>query len=98
MVRTAHPTGILLFSLFSRGGGCRGSGEEGRGDEGLGWGRSARRLYLRDPKDEMVLETAVAGGCSAIISYNKRDFVGAERFNITISSPQELLEAIGALS
>jgi hypothetical protein len=46
----------------------------------------------------MVLETAVAGGCSAIISYNKRDFVGAERFNITISSPQELLEAIGALS
>jgi putative PIN family toxin of toxin-antitoxin system len=55
------------------------------------------RPYLRDPKDEMVLETAVAGGCSAIVSYNKRDFVGAERFNITVSSPQEFLEVIGAL-
>jgi putative PIN family toxin of toxin-antitoxin system len=55
------------------------------------------RPYLRDPKDEMVLEVAVAGGCSAIISYNKRDFAGAERFNLTISSPQEFLKVIGEL-
>jgi putative PIN family toxin of toxin-antitoxin system len=55
------------------------------------------RPSLRDPKDEMVLETAVAGGCSAIISYNKRDFVGAERFGLTISAPQEFLKAMGAL-
>jgi putative PIN family toxin of toxin-antitoxin system len=55
------------------------------------------RPSLRDPKDEMVLETAVAGGCSAIISYNKRDFVGAEQFNVTINTPQEFLEVIGEL-
>ena len=46
----------------------------------------------------MVLETAVAGGCSAIVSYNKRDFIGAERFNLTISTPQEFLKVIGAIS
>jgi putative PIN family toxin of toxin-antitoxin system len=56
------------------------------------------RPFLRDPKDEMVLETAVAGGCSTIISYNKRDFVGADQFNLTISTPKEFLETIGALS
>lgn len=56
------------------------------------------RPYLRDPQDEMVLETAVAAGCSAIISYNKRDFAGAERFNISISSPQEFLGLLGEIS
>jgi putative PIN family toxin of toxin-antitoxin system len=56
------------------------------------------RPSLRDPKDEMVLEAAVAGGCSAIISYNKRAFLGAERFNLRISSPQEFLDTLGASS
>lgn len=56
------------------------------------------RPTLRDPKDEMVLETAVAGGCTSIISYNKRDFEGAERFDLTICSPHEFLKTIGALS
>jgi putative PIN family toxin of toxin-antitoxin system len=56
------------------------------------------RPYLRDPKDEMVLEVAVAGGCSAIISYNKRDFAGSERFHLVISSPKEFLDEIGALT
>jgi putative PIN family toxin of toxin-antitoxin system len=55
------------------------------------------RPYLRDPKDEMVLEAAVAGGCRAVISFNKRDLVGAERFNLTVSTPQEFLVVIGAL-
>jgi predicted nucleic acid-binding protein len=45
----------------------------------------------------MVLEVAVAGGCNAIISYNKRDFAGIESFNLTVSSPKEFLEAIGEL-
>jgi putative PIN family toxin of toxin-antitoxin system len=55
------------------------------------------RPHLRDPKDEMVLEAAVAGGCSAIVSFNRRDFAGAERFNLAISTPQEFLKSIGVL-
>jgi putative PIN family toxin of toxin-antitoxin system len=56
------------------------------------------RPYLRDPKDEMVLEVAVASGCNAIISYNKRDFTGSERFGLGIRSPKEFLDDIGALA
>jgi putative PIN family toxin of toxin-antitoxin system len=55
------------------------------------------RPFLRDPKDEMVLEAAVAGGCSALITYNTRDFVGAEQFNLSIFTPKKFLEVIGAL-
>lgn len=55
------------------------------------------RPYLRDPKDEMVLETAVAGGCEAIVSYNRKDFLGIERFNLKLYEPREFLEIIGAL-
>jgi putative PIN family toxin of toxin-antitoxin system len=55
------------------------------------------RPYLRDPNDEMVLEVAIAGGCSGIVSYNARDFTGIERFNLTIHTPKEFLEVIGAL-
>lgn len=53
------------------------------------------RPRLRDPKDDMVLETAIAGGCSAIVTYNKRDFVGARDFNISALTPHEFLTAIG---
>jgi putative PIN family toxin of toxin-antitoxin system len=56
------------------------------------------RPHLRDPKDEMVLEAAVAGGCRTIISFNKKDFVGAERFGVVIRTPQEFLEEIGAVA
>ncbi len=56
------------------------------------------RPYLRDPKDEMVLEVAVAGGCSQIVSYNTKDFAGAEKFHLSIRSPKEFLADIGALS
>jgi putative PIN family toxin of toxin-antitoxin system len=55
------------------------------------------RPSLRDPKDEMVLETAVAGRCNTIISYNKKDFAGAEQFGLTVNTPQEFLRVIGAL-
>ncbi|MEO6727065.1 MAG: putative toxin-antitoxin system toxin component, PIN family [Blastocatellia bacterium] len=36
------------------------------------------RPFLNDPKDEMVLELAVAAGCDTIVTYNKRDFRGVE--------------------
>jgi putative PIN family toxin of toxin-antitoxin system len=36
------------------------------------------RPFLRDPKDDMVLELAVKAGCESIITYNTRDFAGVE--------------------
>ncbi len=56
------------------------------------------RPHLRDPKDEMVLEAAVAGGCGRIVSFNQKDFMGAERFGVVVRTPREFLEEIGAVS
>jgi putative PIN family toxin of toxin-antitoxin system len=55
------------------------------------------RPVLRDPGDDMVLEAAVAGGCSSIVSYNKRDFEGAARFGIEVVTARELLLRMGEL-
>ena len=55
------------------------------------------RPRLRDPKDDMVLETAVAGGCDAIVTYNRRDFGGARDFDISVVTPFEFLTEIGEL-
>jgi len=55
------------------------------------------RPLLRDPKDDMVLELAVAAECGFIVTYNARDFRGAERFGVSIVSSLEFLEAIGEM-
>ena len=55
------------------------------------------RPVLRDPKDDMVLEVAVAGGCKTIVSYNKRHFEGASKFGVEVITARELLERIGEL-
>ena len=49
------------------------------------------RPVLPDPADDHVLELAVAGRCDAVVTYNRRDFRGAERFGIRIVSPPEFL-------
>ena len=56
------------------------------------------RPYLQDPKDEMLLELAVAGACDTIVTYNRRDFSGAERFGVQVLSPKEFLQQIGELA
>jgi len=53
------------------------------------------RPFLKDPNDEMVLETAVAGGCGHIVTFNTGDFAGAEQFGIGIVRPREFLALIG---
>lgn len=53
------------------------------------------RPLLRDPKDDMVAEVAVAAGCDAIVTYNRRDFAGVEQFGIRVLTPAELLREIG---
>ena len=52
------------------------------------------RPFLKDAKDDMVLEVALAGGCSAIVTYNTKDFVGADQLNIEVLMPQEFLRRL----
>ena len=55
------------------------------------------RPYLRDAKDDLFLEVAVAGNCDAIITYNLRDFAGADKFRVRILTPGDFLQRIGGL-
>ena len=55
------------------------------------------RPYLKDAKGEMVLELAVVAGCEYIVTYNRRDFAGVERFGLEVVTPKEFLEEIGEL-
>lgn len=51
------------------------------------------RPQLRDPGDEMVLETAVNGGGRAIVTFNRRDFGTAPaRFGINLWTPAQTLQ------
>ncbi len=50
------------------------------------------RPLLRDPKDDMVAEAAVAAGAEAIVTHNRRDFVGVERLGVKVWTPQHMLE------
>jgi putative PIN family toxin of toxin-antitoxin system len=50
------------------------------------------RPRLRDPKDDMVLETAVNGHAHAIVTFNSRDFaVATPTFGCAVLSPLEVL-------
>ncbi len=53
------------------------------------------RPYLKDRKDDMFLELAVESESDYIITYNKRDFEGIEKFGIRIIKPKEFLKEIG---
>ena|SRR5216684_2951397 len=53
------------------------------------------RPTLPDPSDEMVLELAVAAGCNAIVTYNRRHFRGVHTSGIRVLSPAEFLGEIG---
>ena len=53
------------------------------------------RPFLPDPKDDMVMELAVSAGCDFIITFNKKDFKGVEKFGLKTLTPQEFLERIG---
>ena len=55
------------------------------------------RPFLPDPTDDHVLEVAVAAGCDAIVTYNKRDFKGIERFGLRVLDPRKFLSEIGVI-
>ena len=53
------------------------------------------RPFLRDPKDDHVLELAVAASVQTIITHNLKDFAGVEKiFGIQIIPPGKYLEMI----
>jgi predicted nucleic acid-binding protein len=45
------------------------------------------RPTLRDPDDEMVLEAAMNGGADRLLTFNERDFKGANRFKMIVQRP-----------
>jgi predicted nucleic acid-binding protein len=52
------------------------------------------RPFLPDPKDDHVLELAVASQVNSITTFNTKDFKGIEQFGVKIIEPKQLLEAI----
>lgn len=55
------------------------------------------RPFVPDPKDDMLLELAVAARCQSIVTYNVRDFVGAEKFGVSVLEPGPFLFSVGVL-
>ncbi len=55
------------------------------------------RPFLRDPKDDMILELAVTARCKYIVTYNIKDFKGVEQFGIKVLSAKDFLNRIGVV-
>jgi putative PIN family toxin of toxin-antitoxin system len=53
------------------------------------------RPYLKDPKDDLVLEVAVESQSEYIITFNTKDFKGCDKFGITVVTPQEFITMRG---
>ena len=49
------------------------------------------RPFLKDPDDELVFECALAGGATHLVTHNRADFAGVERFGISVVTPDEFL-------
>jgi putative PIN family toxin of toxin-antitoxin system len=56
------------------------------------------RPFLKDPKDDMVLEVAVESESDYIVTHNVRDFAAIEQFGLETVTPRQLLESIGEVS
>ena len=52
------------------------------------------RPHLPDPKDDSVLELALAGGAPFIITHNTRHFRGAEALGIRAVTPDQFLRIL----
>ena len=50
------------------------------------------RPQLRDPSDEMVLEAAVNAQADALVTYNLRDFLPAQRFGLVLLNPEQVFD------
>lgn len=52
------------------------------------------RPQLRDPGDEMVLDTALNGQADALVTFNEADFSVADRFGLKVLSPAAFLQQL----
>jgi len=55
------------------------------------------RPFLKDPKDDLVLEVAVESQSSYIITFNLRDFKGVNKFGTEAITPQSFLKNRGLI-
>jgi putative PIN family toxin of toxin-antitoxin system len=55
------------------------------------------RPLLRDAKDDLVLEVAVESQSGYIITFNKKDFYGVDKFGIKVLTPKEFMIERGML-
>jgi putative PIN family toxin of toxin-antitoxin system len=53
------------------------------------------RPYLKDPKDDMVLEVAVTAGVNFIVTHNLKDFEGCGQFGLQVVTPGWFVKNIG---
>ena len=57
------------------------------------------RPQLRDPNDEMVLETALNAAADALVTFNTKDFAdAANRFSLKLVTPAECIKLTGDIS
>lgn len=52
------------------------------------------RPYLKDPKDDHVLEVAVESHTKTIVTHNIKDFKNIDKFGIRVITPKKLLKEI----
>ena len=55
------------------------------------------RPFLPDPKDDLLLELAVAAQCQSIVTFNRRDFAGVDKFGVSVVEPGPFLSGLGVL-
>ncbi len=56
------------------------------------------RPNLKDPGDDFILELAVESECNYIVTHNIKDFIGSEKFQVEVITPQNFLRIIGEIS
>lgn len=55
------------------------------------------RPQLKDADDDFLLDLAVEARVDFIVTFNKRDFVGVDKFGLEVLTPKEFLQKTGDL-